>query len=311
MTPDRAELRAISGFVFNVQHYSIHDGPGIRSTIFLNGCPLGCWWCQNPEARSGHPELFFDARKCEGCGVCVQVCPAGAISLIDGHSRTDRSLCDVSGRCVDVCPQEARTMMGRRVTAGEAFDDAAGDSIFYADSGGGITISGGEPLAQPEFSAALIRLCRSEGIHTTVDTCGYAPWPVVRDVLGLADLVLLDIKHMDAVAHEAATGVSNTLILENARRIQQELQVPMRIRIPIVPGVNDSEENVEATARFVAAELNRSTPVHLIPYHKMGLSKNNLMEVTSEREFVLPEAARMEELRALIASFGLEAIIGG
>jgi pyruvate formate lyase activating enzyme len=311
MTPESAAWRAASGFIFNIQPYSIHDGPGIRTTIFLKGCPLGCWWCQNPESRAGRPQLFFDASKCVGCGACVEVCPEGAISLEGGRSYTDRALCNGSGKCVEVCAQEARTLMGRRVTAGETFDEAAADAIFYSDSGGGITLSGGEPLKQPEFSSALLRLCRAEGIHATVDTSGYAPWPAARAVLELADLVLFDIKHMDPAAHQAATGVSNTLILENARKIRHDLRLPMRIRVPVVPGMNDSEENITATARFVAEELDPSIPVHLIPYHRLGSAKYDLLGMPGCRLSEAPTPERMEELRALVSGFGLETVLGG
>jgi pyruvate formate lyase activating enzyme len=310
MTETRDSLRAAAGVIFNIQPYSIHDGPGIRTTIFLKGCPLGCWWCQNPESRAARPQLFFDAGKCAGCGACLAVCPNSAIRLTGSCSFTDRSLCDGSGRCVEVCPNQARTITGRRVTAGEAFDEAAADAIFYTDSGGGVTLSGGEPLAQPEFSSALLQLCQAQGIHTAVDTCGQAPWHVVRDVLPFADLVLLDIKHMDPEAHRAATGVSNELILENARRIHHELRRPLRIRIPVVRGANETDENIRATARFVAEELDPSIAVHLIPYHRFGSGKYELLGTTG-RESVAPTMERMAELQSIFATFGLEAVVGG
>jgi pyruvate formate lyase activating enzyme len=306
------EWRSVPGVVFNIQHYSVHDGPGIRTTVFLKGCPLNCWWCQNPEARRLRPELFFNARNCTGCGDCVTACPTGAISLQDGLSHTDRSKCDAFGRCVEACPNEARSMAGRKVTAGEVFDEAAADAIFYADSGGGITLSGGDPLAQPEFSGALLNLARAEGIHTVVDTCGHAAWPVARSVLQLADLVLYDLKHMDPVAHEQAIGVSNGLILDNALRIRRELNVPVRIRVPVIPRFNASPENIAAVAQFVASNLGDSIPVDLLPYHRLGIGKHELLETPSEGLAVAPPTSEhMELLRSLVASFGLQARIGG
>ncbi len=311
MTASRDSWRAVTGAIFNIQPYSIHDGPGIRTTIFLKGCPLNCWWCQNPESRAVRPQLFFDAQRCAGCGACVVVCPTGAITLHDGRSFTDRTLCDGSGRCVEVCPNQARTLMGRAITAGEAFDEASADAIFFSESGGGITLSGGEPLQQPRFSRSLLELCREQGIHTAVDTSGHAPWPVVRELIERANLVLYDIKHMDPAAHLNATGVSNKLILENAVRIYRDLPIPMRIRVPVVPGMNDSIENIEATARFVAQELGGSAPMHLIPYHRLGASKYELLEIHGGRESVVPTPAHMEELCARVASFGIETVIGG
>jgi pyruvate formate lyase activating enzyme len=255
--------------------------------------------------------LFFNARNCEGCGACVAVCPTGAVSLQRGRSRTDRDRCVASGHCVAACPNEARTITGRRVTAGEVFDEAAADAIFYGDSGGGITLSGGDPLAQPEFSAAVLSLARAEGIHTAVDTCGHADWPAARRVFELADLILYDIKHMDPAAHQQATGVLNGLILENARKIVRELKIPMRIRVPVVPRFNDSPEEIAAVARFVASELGRSIPVDLLPYHGLGSGKRQLLEMALEGPEAAPPPEHMERLRSLVTSFGLEAKIGG
>jgi pyruvate formate lyase activating enzyme len=310
MADPAAEWRATRGAITHIQHYSIHDGPGIRTTVFFQGCPLGCWWCQNPETRVGRPQLFFDARKCQGCGACVQACPTAAVAVRDGVSRTDRTRCDGSGACVNVCPNEARSLTGRTASAGEVFDEAAADAIFY-EGEGGVTLSGGEPLAQPDFATALLELCRAHHIQAVVDTCGYADWPTVERVLGRASLVLYDLKHMDPDRHLAGTGVPNGVVLENARRLHHELRVPMRIRVPIVPGMNDDEKNLEATGRFVAGDLDPSVPVHLIPYHRFGVSKYALLEHDGGGAADPPTADRMERLRTLVASFGLAVTIGG
>jgi pyruvate formate lyase activating enzyme len=305
------EAQATKGVIFNIQHYSIHDGPGIRTTVFLKGCPLRCPWCQNPESQTSRPEIFFDSEKCTGCGTCVQVCPEGAIELYEGRSRTNRDLCQGAGKCAEVCPNEARNLMGRYVTAGEVFERVAADDIFYQRSGGGVTLSGGEPLAQPQFAISLLKLCKDAAIHTTLDTCGYASWATVKRVLEYVDLVLYDLKHMDPVEHEKHTGVPNDLILDNARRIHHELSIPMLARIPIIPGHNDTAENIAATAQFIATELD-SIEVHLLPYHRMGETKHERMEQPSKSISVQPPSdERMEEIKEIFESFGLTVNLGG
>jgi pyruvate formate lyase activating enzyme len=305
------EARATKGVIFNIQHYSIHDGPGIRTTVFLKGCPLRCLWCQNPESQASRPEIFFDSEKCSGCGTCVQVCPEGAIEIYEGRSRTNRDLCQGNGKCAEVCPNEARNLMGRYATAGEVFERVAADDIFYQRSGGGVTLSGGEPLAQPQFAISLLKLCKDAAIHTALDTCGYASWATVKQVLEYVDLVLYDLKHMDPVEHKKHTGVPNELILDNAKRIHHGLSIPMLARIPLIPGYNDTAENIAATAQFIATELD-SIEVHLLPYHRMGETKYERMEEPERSISVQPPSdERMEEIKEVFESFGLTVNLGG
>ena len=305
MTDDR-------GVIFNIQHYSIHDGPGIRTTLFLKGCPLRCLWCQNPESQSARPELFFDADKCKGCGTCVTACPEQAITLDRGRSWTIRERCNGAGKCAEACPNEARNLMGTYMTAEEVFKDVAADAIFYQRSGGGVTLSGGDPVSQPGFATTLLRMCKEAGIHTTLDTCGHARWETLRPMLEYVDLVLFDLKHIDPAEHQKLTGVSNDWILENAKRIHHEMHIPLLARVPIVPGYNDSAENVQATARFIAVELDRSIKVHLLPYHRLGETKYERLEKPSAIFSTEPPSdARMAELQHVFASFGLTAVIGG
>jgi len=306
------EVESTKGVIFNVQPYSIHDGPGIRTTVFMKGCPLMCLWCQNPESQALLPEIFFDRGKCTGCGKCVEVCPEGAIEIYQERSRTNRGLCKGHGKCVEICPNEARNLMGINVTAEEVFQEVNGDAIFYQRSGGGVTLSGGEPLAQPEFAISLLKLCKNAGIHTALDTSGYAKWETMRQVLDYVDLVLYDFKHMDPAEHRKQTGVSNSLILDNSRKIYHECSKPMLARIPIVPGYNDSVENIEATAKFVATELGNSVKVHLLPYHRLGETKYERLEMASKSVSIQPPSEEhMSELQKIVESFGLIACVGG
>jgi pyruvate formate lyase activating enzyme len=302
----------VSGVIFNIQHYSIHDGPGIRTTVFLNGCPLKCFWCQNPESQSFKPVLFFNAERCTGCGMCVDVCPENAISINDNISLTDRKLCKACGTCAEVCPNEARSIMGRHMTASEVFEDVNGDAIFYQNSGGGVTLSGGDPTAQPEFSISILKLCREAAIHTAIETCGFARWEVLKSILEYTDLVLFDIKHMDPEKHKEYTGVSNELILDNLKKIKKELGLPILIRLPIMPGYNDSAENMEMTARFISNELENVEKVHLLPYHRLGETKYERMEATDNNIPITPPSdEHMEDLRKIFESFDLPAVVGG
>jgi pyruvate formate lyase activating enzyme len=303
---------SIWGTIFNIQGYSIHDGPGIRTTVFLKGCPLRCLWCQNPESHSPSPELFFSPEKCAACGKCVQACPEHAVHIRGRVSATDRNRCKGTGACVRICPNEARALIGRRVTADEVFAEVAADSMFYRDSGGGVTLSGGEPLAQPEFAASILEKCKAAGFHTVLDTCGYSPWPTLENVLRYVDLVLYDFKHMDAAEHRKITGVPNNGILENARRIHHDLVKPMQARITLIPGFNDSAENFRNTARFISEELSPAVPVHILPYHRLGEAKWERLGRQSEiRSITIPEEKHIADCLQIFKSFGLSAVAGG
>ena len=300
------------GIIFNIQTYSIHDGPGIRTTVFIKGCPLKCVWCQNPESQIAIPQLFINGEACVGCGKCLRVCPEGAIRLDEGKSWTNRGTCRGAGKCAEVCPNEARNIAGRYVTAGEVFQEVMKDKIFYEKSGGGVTLGGGEPLASPEFTISLLRLCKKAGIHTALDTCGYAKWEIIKQILQHVDLVLYDLKHMDPAAHQLYTGVSNEVILENARRICQELHIPVLARVPVIPGFNDSRENIEATGRFIAAEMGTATEVHLLPYHKLGEMKYHRLEKSGNPASITPPDEKyIMELMEVFESFGLKVHEGG
>jgi pyruvate formate lyase activating enzyme len=301
----------IKGVVFNLQHYSIHDGPGIRTTVFLKGCPLKCLWCQNPESQDSHSLLFFTSGKCTGCGACVEACPNGAIELIGKKSKTDRDRCTGKGECVSVCPSEARSIIGREMTAEEVFEDIKTDGIFYRNSGGGVTLSGGDPVFQPDFSIAILKLCRSDGIHTALETCGFLEWHELKNILEHTDLVLYDIKHMDSARHKAYTGVTNEMILENAEKIHRDLKLPIYPRIPLIPGYNDSPENLKRTAEFIATKLDANNRVYILPYHRLGETKYTQMERRMTPTIPLPSDQQLETARQIFESAGLSAVIGG
>ena len=301
------ELEKITGNIFNIQHYSIHDGPGIRTTVFLKGCPLKCLWCQNPESQSGRPEIFFNSGKCSGCTLCVQACPDKAIRIVNGLSVTERNRCTGCGACAQACPNEARILMGYSITAGDVFEDVNNDAIFYASSDGGVTISGGDPVFQPDFSAAILKLCKNAGMHTAVETSGFGNWEKLESILAHANLVLYDLKQMDTNAHKVCTGVPNEQILENARRIYHILKLPMIIRVPVIPGYNDSFENIDRLGAFVKKELGCEIEVHLLPYHRLGIGKDEQLGKDPLLKNVKPpEQTHMDKLRALLKAMNLQ-----
>jgi len=264
------ENSELKGVVFDIQRYSIHDGPGIRTSVFLKGCPLRCFWCQNPESQMMVPQVLFYKDKCTNCGRCVEVCPTGASGLSDMSSEVDRDKCIGCGKCVEVCPNEARRITGRYMTTDEVVSEVMKDVKFYRKSGGGVTLSGGEPLFQPEFALEILQKCKSMGLHTVLETCGLAPWSTMEKLLAYVDYVLYDIKHLDTRKHRKGTKRSNELILENAKMVS--VCKPMKVRIPLIPAFNDSPDDIRAIARFVKSELD-SAEMELLAYNKMGESK--------------------------------------
>ena len=277
MTPNEQRDREPKGLVFNIQKFSLHDGPGIRTIVFLKGCPLACIWCSNPEGQSAAPELTLSADRCMGfedCDRCIAVCLENAIGRDeDGELHVDRDSCDGCGDCAFVCPPKALEVTGDWVGVDEVIRIVEEDDAFYTRSGGGLTLSGGEPLAQGAFVRALLTAARSRGIDTAIETSGLCNWKTLRDVAPLTDRIFFDLKCIDPQKHQRVTGVSNRKILENFRRLRTEFpENDVVVRTPVIPGVNDSEAEILAIAEFVE-EAGGASAYELLPYHGLGEPK--------------------------------------
>jgi pyruvate formate lyase activating enzyme len=297
-----------TGLVFNIQRYSIHDGPGIRTTVFLKGCPLDCWWCHNPESQEAEPEVVVIEGRCVQCGECRVVCPQEGPGKPVAPEPPLR--CTRCGACVEACPTGARQMVGRRMTVAEVMAEAVKDRIFYEESGGGVTFSGGEPLVQPKFLAALLDACHAEKIHTAVDTCGFASQEDLLAVAPLVDLFLYDLKSMDEARHTQYTGISNVSILENLQALSR-VHKNIWIRVPIIPGVNDDTEQLEALARCAAA-TSGVRQVNVLPYHEAWSYKSARVGKPCRLENVVPPSAEfMKDVAAKFRAFGLNVKVGG
>ncbi len=259
----------MKGKIFDIQRLSVHDGPGIRTTVFMKGCPLRCAWCHNPESQSLLPSLAYNAEKCIGCGRCATACRRH--SFDGGVHRIDRDGCDGQGACASVCPTGALELYGRDAELEEIMGVLLRDRAFYKSSGGGLTVSGGEPLCQPDFLCALLERARAEGIHTCIETCGYASEAVIRRVLPLVDIFLYDFKESDDALHRKYTGVSSVKIIENLRLVDS-LGGKTVLRCPIIPGINDRESHLDAIAEL-AANLSNVLEVNVMAYHLLGTAK--------------------------------------
>lgn len=302
----KLKAREAVGLITEIVRFSLHDGPGIRTVVFTKGCPLKCRWCSNPETLNPNLDVYFIAERCVECGSCIKACSIEAV-VMDKARKIDRRRCTKCARCAEACIHGALRVVGECVTPSTVLLEVMKDYEFYKVSNGGVTVSGGEPLYQPNFTSELLKVCREEGIHTCLDTSGYAEPSVVDRVLKHVDLVLLDIKHMDPVEHERWTEVSNKLILKNAELMVKKCEV--RISLPLIPEVNDSEENLKKTAEF-AASLGIEF-IDILPLHKLG--ENKYRHLGMEPPYSLFKEVSEEmivETVKIIESYGLKTTVG-
>ncbi|MBI3972761.1 MAG: glycyl-radical enzyme activating protein [Chloroflexi bacterium] len=299
---------AVTGWIFDVKRFAVHDGPGVRTVLFFKGCPLRCAWCHNPESISRNVQIMFHPQRCIACLACVEACPHGAQQVTpDGERWLDRSRCELDRRCVEVCYAGALEVVGRRVSVDDVLAQVREDASFYATSGGGVTLSGGEPLLQPEFATAVLRQCKAEEFHTALDTCGQVRWKAFEQALPFVDLVLYDVKHMSAERHKHLTGASSRLILDNLRKLGDH-GVPIEIRMVIVPTINDGREFIEAAGEFLGS-LHTIEAVRLLPYHRLAGSKYlGLGQANTMPEVETPSLAHMQQIAGRLSAHGLKVI---
>lgn len=300
--------------IYNIQRYSIHDGDGIRTTIFFKGCPLRCGWCHNPESQNFLPELLFDTEKCTGCGACAGACTAHAVQLNAEHkAETDREACALCGECLDYCLSSARSIAGRTYEIEELMREAEKDRMFYEQSGGGITLSGGEVMAQPiDYIERLAARLYEKGYSVNIDTCGFAPYERFERILPYTDAFLYDIKEMDSEKHKALTGAGNELILENLRKLSGA-GTRIHLRLPLIAGVNADEEHVRSVISFLQSGVGVER-IYLLPYHNTGKSKYGRLSrpYDTARLFEVPAREQTERFAEQFRQNGFTKVqIGG
>lgn len=300
----------VKGFIFDIRRYTIHDGPGIRTTVFFKGCPLNCIWCHNPEGLEMEPELIHYQNRCIKCLECLAVCDENALSMANNTLNINYDLCSLCFKCVQVCNSEAIERIGREVSAKEVMEEVEKDMIFYETSGGGVTFSGGEPLMQPDFLMALLKTCKKKHIHTALDTSGYAPFELIDKLSQYIDLFLYDLKIIDNDKHKTYISKDNLLILKNLKRLAV-LKKNIIIRIPIIPGFNDNMRAIRDIADFVVS-LGTIQEINLLPYHKAANEKYNQLKKSNRmKKMDIVSEEKLESIKKSLAKYGLTLKIGG
>ena len=303
------EKSTLWGIVFDIKRLSNDDGPGLRTTVFLKGCSLHCLWCHSPESQTNKPQLVFYQNKCVLCGRCVAVCPEGVHNLQDTKHQINWEKCKNCDKCVERCPTVALEIKGRKFSAQKLFKEILKDKVFYTNSGGGVTISGGEPLNQAKFVKAVFELCQREGIHTALDTSGFSKTESLKLVIPYTDLFLFDLKHMDDYKHQRLTGISNRLIHKNLK-ILAKTSKDIQIRVPLIPGYNDMDDNILATVEFVSSL--KITQIAFLPYNRMAGSKYTWMGKKYTLEGLKPQTLKdLDHIRKIAVDHNLEVQIGG